>query len=59
MNWMIDTFMPWPIMRQTMPSAAVVLPLPVPVWTMTRPRSTVLLAIMRARAAWIFFIFSV
>ncbi len=44
--------------RITMPKAAVDLPLPVPVWTMTRPRSSVLVASMRVRAALRFAIFS-
>ena len=50
MNWTTATRLPWPIMRQTMPRAAVVLPLPLPVWTMTSPRSTVLPAMIFSRA---------
>ena len=34
-----------------MPKAAVDLPLPLPVWTISRPRSSVLVASMRSRAA--------
>ena len=34
--------MPWPTQRSTMPKAAVDLPLPLPVWTMSRPFSMVL-----------------
>src|SRR3546814_4265318 len=41
-----------------MPSAADVLPLPGPVWTMTSPFSTVFAATFFACAAWIFFIFA-
>src|ERR1700730_10579251 len=50
--------MPWPIARSTMPKAAVDLPLPAPVWTIRRPRSSVLVASTRRRAAWRRSIFS-
>ena len=41
-----------------MPKAAVDLPLPLPVWTISRPFSCVLVARMRFRASRFFFIFS-
>ena len=37
MNWSMMTFMSRPQARSITPMAAVVLPLPVPVFTMTRP----------------------
>ncbi len=51
MNWMTPTFMPWPMQRITMPKAAVDLPLPLPVWTISRPFSMVLAAIILSRAS--------
>ncbi len=45
---------PHPTQRITMPKAEEDFPLPLPVWTMIRPRSSVLAAIMRSRAARIF-----
>ncbi|WP_395446079.1 hypothetical protein [Caulobacter sp. UC70_42] len=56
MNWMTLTLWPWPMARQTMPRAAVVLPLPAPVWTISRPFSIWRSAIILARAAWMTFI---
>ncbi len=50
----MPTFMPCPIARTAMPSAADVLPLAGPVWTMIRPFSTVLVASFFAWAAWTF-----
>ena len=41
-----------------MPSAAEVLPLPVPVWTISRPFSPVLVAMILSRAALCLRIFS-
>ena len=41
-----------------MPKAAVDLPLPLPVWTMIRPFSSVLVAMILSRAAFFFAIFS-
>jgi hypothetical protein len=40
MNCSIKTFMPLPTARSAVPMAAVVLPLPGPVFTMIRPRRT-------------------
>src|SRR5437016_465618 len=57
-NWTMPTRMPWPMARNTMPKAAVVFPLPGPVWTIRRPRSSVLVASTRRRAAWRRAIFS-
>ena len=37
MNWTIKTLRPCPAARMAVPSAAVVLPLPGPVWTIIRP----------------------
>jgi len=51
-NWMTATFWPWPMARQTMPRAAVVLPLPAPVLTISRPFSICRSAIILARAVW-------
>jgi hypothetical protein len=50
--------MPLPSARKTRPKAAVDLPLPLPVWTISRPFSTVLVARILSRAAFFFFIFS-
>ena len=36
-NWTTPTRMPWPMQRKIMPKAAVDLPLPLPVWTISRP----------------------
>ena len=58
-NCTTPTFIPCPIARTAIPSAADVLPLPGPVWTMTSPFSTVFVAIFFACAACIFFIFAV
>ncbi len=41
-----------------MPKPAVDLPLPLPVWTMIKPRSSVLVAMILSRAAFFFAIFS-
>src|SRR5258707_12244037 len=57
-NCTIPTRMPWPRQRKTMPKAAVDLPLPAPVWTISRPRSSVLVASTLRRAAWRRSIFS-
>ena len=38
MNWTMETRSPWPTARRARPRAAVVFPLPSPVWTMTSPR---------------------
>src|SRR3954465_9081580 len=50
-NCTTPTRMPWPMQRNTMPKAAVDLPLPAPVWTIKRPRSSVLVASTLRRAA--------
>src|SRR3546814_13642505 len=47
-NCTTPTFLPCPIARTAMPSAADVLPLPGPVWTMTSPFSTVFAATFRS-----------
>ena len=52
------TCRPWPRPRMARPMAAVDLPWPLPVWTMIRPRSSVLDARILLRAARRFFIFS-
>src|SRR5579862_1651386 len=57
-NCTMPTRMPWPIQRSTMPKAAVVFPLPAPVWTMRRPFSSVLVRRTLRRAAWRRSIFS-
>src|SRR5229473_2196284 len=57
-NCTMPTRMPWPIARSTIPKAAVVFPLPEPVWTIRSPRSSVLVASTRRRAAWRRSIFS-
>src|SRR5712691_2858862 len=57
-NCTMPTRMPWPRQRSTMPKAAVDLPLPAPVWTIRRPRSSVLVARTLRRAAWRRSIFS-
>src|SRR5260370_7954346 len=57
-NWTMTTRMPCPRQRNAMRKAAVDLPLPAPVWTMTRPRSSVLVASTLRRAAWRRAIFS-
>ena len=57
-NCTTPTFMPWPMARNTMPKAAVDLPLPLPVWTMSSPLSIVLPAMILSRAAFFFRIFS-
>src|SRR5262245_52630365 len=50
-NCTMPTLKPWPRQRMTMPNAAVDFPLPLPVWTMSRPFSMVLVAMIFARAA--------
>jgi hypothetical protein len=55
---MTPDFMPWPTQRKTMPKAAVDLPLPLPVWTISKPFSMVLPAMILSRAAFFLAIFS-
>ena len=58
MNCTTAQGMPWAMQRKIMPKAAELLPLPLPVWTMIRPRSSVLSAMIFSRAAAIFAIFA-
>ena len=57
-NCTTPTRKPWPSARNTMPKAAVDLPLPLPVWTISRPFSMVLVAMILSRAAFFLRIFS-
>ncbi len=51
MNCTTAQGMPWAMQRKIIPKAAEDLPLPLPVWTMTRPFSSVLVAMILSRAA--------
>ena len=50
MNWTTAQGIPWAMQRKIMPKAALDLPLPLPVWTMTKPRVAVLVAMILSRA---------
>ena len=58
MNCTTAHFIPCAMARKIMPKAAEDLPLPLPVWTMIRPFSSVLVAMILSRAAFFLAIFS-
>src|SRR5215510_5241952 len=51
MNGTTATFIPWPRHRKAIPSAAVVFPLPAPVWTISKPFSSCAASIRRSTEA--------
>src|SRR5438445_8629198 len=59
MNCTTAQDMPWAMQRRIMPKAEEDLPLPAPVWTMIRPFSPLLVAMILSRAILIFAIFAV
>ncbi len=59
MNCTTAQGIPWAMQRKIMPKAAELLPLPLPVWTTIRPRSSVFSAMSFSRAAAILAILAV